>query len=246
MSTNCSNLPHVLARSCKGRSIKQTSPAGRSAFKGFTRGPSSFWPWTWTHASSNDNAPSLSQRLCRKLSMKDNSTAAMWECDAEVWRRRIEMRTMKPRTLQPDYEERRKKHDQKNIGKKKQKHFSRCLGDLPRRLENKKNSREPKNTVPEVSGDEGVQLRVSKSLFVFSMGPSPSLKILFFHFSFWFSPWDPPQRVSNYCFFPRAPAKGSSEKKQPLYYIFTPWHLLIYIFTPSHLQIFFTPSHLQI
>ena len=118
MSTNCSNLPHVLARSCKGRSIKQTSPAGRSAFKGFTRGPSSFWPWTWTHASSNDNAPSLSQRLCRKLSMKDNSTAAMWEYDAEVWRRRIEMRTMKPRTLQPDYEERRKKHDQKNIGKK--------------------------------------------------------------------------------------------------------------------------------
>ena len=48
-------------------------------------------------------------------------------------------------------------------------------------------------------------------------------------------------------FFPESACEGFSVKKQPLYYIFTPSHLLIYIFTPSHLQIYiFTPSHLQI
>ena len=96
------------------------------------------------------------------------------------------MRTMKPRTLQPDYEERRKKHDQKNIGKKAKTLFQMSWG--PARPFGKQIKLEKTNTVPEVSGDEGVQLRVSKFLFVFSMGPSPSLKILFFHVSFWFSP----------------------------------------------------------
>ena len=57
--------------------------------------------------------------------------------------------------------------------------------------------------------------------------------------------------------FPRAPAKGSSQKSSRYntsshlhiccIYIFTPSHLLIYIFTPSHLLIYiFTPSHLLI
>ena len=47
--------------------------------------------------------------------------------------------------------------------------------------------------------------------------------------------------------FPESACEGFFVKKQPLYYIFTPSHLLIYIFTPSHLLIYiFTPSHLQI
>jgi len=37
--------------------------------------------------------------------------------------------------------------------------------------------------------------------------------------------------------FPESACEGFFVKKQPLYYIFTPSHLLIYIFTPSHLQI---------
>ena len=47
--------------------------------------------------------------------------------------------------------------------------------------------------------------------------------------------------------FPESACEGFFVKKQPLYYIFTPSHLLIYIFTLSHLLIYiFTPSHLLI
>jgi hypothetical protein len=38
-------------------------------------------------------------------------------------------------------------------------------------------------------------------------------------------------------FFPESACEGFFVKKQPLYYIFTPSHLLIYIFTPSLLEI---------
>ena len=48
-------------------------------------------------------------------------------------------------------------------------------------------------------------------------------------------------------FFTESACEGFFVKKQPLYYIFTPSHLLICIFTPSHLLIYiFTPSHLLI
>ena len=60
----------------------------------------------------------------------------------------------------------------------------------------------------------------------------------------WFFPLRKPFFPPN--IFPESACEGFFVKKQPLYYIFTPSHLLIYIFTPSHLQIFFTPSHLQI
>jgi hypothetical protein len=47
--------------------------------------------------------------------------------------------------------------------------------------------------------------------------------------------------------FPESAREGFLVKKQPLYYIFTPSHLLIYIFTLSHLLIYiFTPLHLLI
>ena len=112
------------------------------------------------------------------------------------------MRTMKPRTLQPDCEERRKKHDQKNIGKKAKTLFQMSWG--PARPFGKQIKLEKTNTVPEVSGDEGVQLSLQifvcflhgalpksqntvfpRFFLVFSMRPSTkSLKLLFFFEAF--------------------------------------------------------------